>query len=194
MKKIILLIILFVCSTACNQEGRKILTELPNELENIQESNDPTEGEIVAKSLSEMTPLSEEVLRNLIPKQMKDLLVDEKITVVGQQVMGSFGEKKFSISIVDVAGVNNQVAAQFIDSYTFDKTKETENFKTINEERDGIKTHAEYYRNNGKSEIYFLYNKRFYISFSNDDNQLKLNPDELWKAFDESALESLKNY
>ncbi|OBX24992.1 hypothetical protein LX77_03363 [Gelidibacter algens] len=193
MRKLIYIVILG-CLLSCNQEAQKILTELPNEIENVQESNEPTEGEKVAIRLSEIAPLSEEALRKAFPKQLKALPVDEDIMVIGQQVIGGFGDRTITLSIVDAAGPNNQIAAQLIDSYAFDKPQETENFKIVNQERDGIETHAEYYKYSGKSEMSFLFNKRFYISLSNNDNRVKLNPDELWEAFDISVLEPYKEY
>lgn len=83
----------------------------------------------------------------------------------------------------------NQLAAQFINSYGYNKLpKETDTFKVVNKERNVIKTYAEYYKKSDKSEIWFLYNNRFYISLSNDDNRIKMTSDELWDAFDNSEL------
>lgn len=189
-----LYVMLLGCLLSCNQESRKILTELPNEIDSFQDSNDPTEGEKVAKALSEITPLTEDVLRNLFPKQMKGLSKDESIVVVGQQVMGSFGDMKFSLSIADAAGVYNQLATHIIDSYEFDDAQETDIFKVIKEERNGIKTTTDYYKKTGEIEMRFMYDKRFYITWDIHDNSSQMTPDQLWEAFDISALEPFKKY
>lgn len=190
----IIYIMFLGCLLSCNQEGRKMSNELPNDIENVEDGNDPTEGEKVAKKLSEITPLSEDVLRNLFPKQMKGLSRDENVVVMGQQVMGSFGDEKFSLSIVDAAGYNNQIAAQIMDSYAFDKPQETEIFKVIKEERNGIETITDYYKKSREIEMRFLYNKRFYITWDIHDNSTQITPDQLWDAFDLGALEPFKKY
>ncbi|MFD2916591.1 hypothetical protein [Psychroserpens luteus] len=194
MKNVIQSILLLLFCVSCNSEAKKILNELPNEIENIQENNELSEGQKVATKLSETTPLSEDALRKAFPKQLKALQVDEKIMVIGQQIMGNFGDKKISLSIVDAAGDNNQLAQQIIDSYAFDKLQETENFKVIKQVRNGIETITDYYKTTVKSEIRFLYNNRFYVTLSNNENRIKLNPDELWDAFDIRVLEPLKEY
>lgn len=191
MKQVII-IVLLGCLLSCNQEAKKILTELPNEMENIQESNHLTEGQKIATELSKMTPLTENALRKAFPKQLKELPVDKITTVIGQQIIGSFGDQKISLSIADAAGDANQLAAHMVDSYTFNKPQETENFKVIKEERNGMETVTDYNKTAVQSEIRFLYNKRFYITLSNNDNRIKLNPDELWEAFDINALNGYK--
>jgi hypothetical protein len=191
MRKLIYIVILG-CLLSCNQEAQKILTELPNEIENIQNSNEPTEGEKVAIRLSEIAPLSEEALRKAFPKQLKALPLDEDINVLGQQIIGSFGDRKMSLSIADAAGNASQLAAFMINSYEFHKPQESQNLKIVKQERNGMETITDYYKTTGKSEIRFLYNKRFYITFSNNDNSIKLNPDELWEAFDINALKGYK--
>lgn len=191
MKQVII-IVLLGCLLSCNQEAKKILTELPNEMENIQESNHLTEGQKIATELSKMTPLTEDALRKAFPKQLKELPVDKKTTVIGQQIIGSFGDKKISLSIADAAGDANQLAAHMVDSYTYNKPQETEHFKVIKQERNGMETVKDYNKTAVQSEIRFLYNKRFYITLSNNDNRIKLNPDELWEAFDINALNGYK--
>lgn len=191
--KHVIFIVLLGCLLSCNQEAKKILTELPNEMENMQESNDLTEGQKVANRLSEITPISEEALRKSFPKALKSLPVDEKIVVIGQQVIGSFDDRKIAISITDAAGINNQLAAHFIDGYRYNKLpEENDSFKVVKKERDGVETHTDYYKKTGKSEMSFLFNKRFHISISNNDNRVKLTPDELWEAFDINALNGYK--
>jgi hypothetical protein len=179
MRKLIYIVILGSL-LSCNQEAQKILTELPNEIENVQESNEPTEGEKVATRLSEIAPLSEEALRKAFPKQLKQLPVDEDIMVIGQQVIGGFGDRTITLSITDAAGNNNQLASQAIDGYRFNKvSEENDSFKVVKKERDGIETHTDYYMKTCKSEMVFLFNKRFYISLSNNDNRGKLIEDQL---------------
>lgn len=193
--KHLIFIVLLGSVLSCNQEAKKIQTELPNEMEKMQESNNPTEGQNVANRLSEITPISEEALRRSFPEALKALPVDEKNVVVGQQIIGSFGGKKISLSITDAAGINNQLAAHTIDGYRYSKVpEENDSFKVVKKERDGVETHTDYYKKIGKSEMSFLFNERFHISLSNNDNRVKLTPDELWDAFDISVLEPLKVY
>lgn len=192
MKNVIKSILVLLICVSCNSEAKKTLTELPNEIENIQENNEPSEGQKVAEKLSKMTPFSEDALRKAFPKQLKELSVDDKITVIGQQIIGRFGDGKISLSIADAAGDANQLAQQMIDSYAFNQHQENEHFKVIKQERNGMETLTDYYKTNGESEVRFLYNKRFYITFSNDDNMIKMNPDELWEAFDINTLNGYK--
>lgn len=191
MKNILkLIIVLFIVS--CNSEAKKILNELPNEMENSQNDNAASEGDKLALKLAEITPLSEDELRKAFPKQLKALPVDEDIMVLGQQIIGHFGDKKMSLSIADAAGNASQLAALMMDSYEFYKLKESQNLKIVKQERDGMETLTSYYKTTGESEVTFLYNKRFYITFSNNHNTIKLNPDELWDAFDVNALNGYK--
>jgi hypothetical protein len=188
MKNLISSVLVVLLCVSCNSEAKKILNELPNEMENIQENNELSAGQKVAQKLADITPLSADAMRKAFPKQLNPLHVDENVVVIGQQIIGSFGDKKVSISIADAAGEANQLAAHMVDSYALDEHQETQNFKVVKQERNGMETLSDYYITTGKSEIRFLYHQRFYVTFSNNDNKVKMNPDELWEAFDVNAL------
>ncbi|QTY28074.1 hypothetical protein [Flavobacterium sp. CS20] len=194
MKKFILLMVFVTVLISCDKKPKQILTDvLPALKDKGNYTQQISEGQKVATKLSKITPLSEDELKNAFPKHLKGVPVDEKIMVIGQQVVGSFGNHEISLSIADAAGNKNQLAANFINSYTYNKVpEETNNFKVVNTEHSGIKTHAEYFKKNGRSGIWFLYNNRFYISLRNDDNRIKMDPDELWEAFDINALQNFK--
>jgi len=195
MKKVILLSVLVVLvMISCDKKSKQVSTDLSPVKETIQSiQQELSEGQKVAENLSKKTPLAEDELKNAFPKNMNELPVDDKIIVVGQQVMGSFGDNKISLSITDAAGMNNQLASFFIDSYLNNKEFEsTDSFQTLRKERNGIKTSTNYYENNGKSELSLLYNNRYLVIVENNDNQIKMTPDQLWEAFDINALENYK--
>jgi len=194
MKKIFFLSVLMAIVASCDQNEKKVLNQLSQSVEIIENnSQQDSEGQKVAKMLSEVEPLSQSELKNAFPKKIKELLVDDKITVLNQQIIGRFGDKKITLSISDAAGVNNQLAAFFIDSYNMNNEEiNNENFKIITKERNGIKTITDYYTANGKSEIRFLYNNRYFVTLANNENNIKANPDELWDAFDINELKNFK--
>lgn len=193
MRKIIILIVLALLITSCDKKANQVLKELPKALDTPETTYQQiSESQKITEKLAKTTPLTETELQNAFPKKINDLDVDDKITVIGQQIIGSFGKHKITLSVMDAAGINSELGGYFIDSYTYNKEEETDNHKIIHKERNGIKTITNYYVYKGGCEINFLYENRYYIMLGNNDNEIKMNPDELWNAFDINALKKFK--
>ncbi|MEZ4842328.1 MAG: hypothetical protein R2821_12660 [Flavobacteriaceae bacterium] len=193
MKMIFLLCVLALTFVSCENKAKPVVKQILQANEVSESSTqEVSESQKIAEKLAKTTPLTEDELKNAFPKRIKDLEIDKEPIVLGQQVMGMFGDHKISLSVTDAAGTSNQLASHFIDNYSFHNEEDNESFKWLKKERDGIKTYASYYTSNGQSEITMLLSNRFYVIISNNDNRTKMTPDELWVAIDHNVLKNFK--
>jgi len=190
MKFSLQFIILFALLFSCNPEAKKVTEGLLKEVEKIEKDGVTTHTEIekLQEELIKKTPLTEEELLRAFPKELTGLALDKVSAIPGMgQVVGQFGNRKISLSIADAAGEKNALATVFIGNYSF-VNPSTENRKFSNIERDGIKTVSDYNAYDKETEMWLLYDNRYYISLSGTD----MNPEELWQAFDINALKGYK--
>ncbi len=190
MKNILKSILVLLLIVACNTEAKKVTDGLLKEIDQIENEGISSNNELekLEEELSSKTPLTDEELLQAYPQNLRELSLDKAGAIPGgQQVVGQFGNRKISLSIADAAGKNNSIASNFIGNYGF-VNPSTENRKFSNIERDGIKTVSDYNAYDNETEMWLLYNNRYYISLRGDD----MNPDELWQAFDINALNGYK--
>ncbi|MFV0593275.1 MAG: hypothetical protein ACK5M7_18015 [Draconibacterium sp.] len=196
MKRLIFLGLLAVCFVACNTKVKKVSEIVSQAMESTENTvQGISEGDKVAEKLLKTTPLNGDELESAFPLKIRDLELNGKITVVAQQVMGQFGHRKeLMLSVMDGAGNNSQAVAFFIARYKlpYEPGSDTNSFKLIKKERDGINTLTDYHINRGKCEVWFLYRNRYVVTVENNDNTAKMTPDELWAAFDVNALDKFK--
>jgi hypothetical protein len=128
---------------------------------NVASQNDwkKIENELLKK-----TPLTDEELLSAFPKELMGYSLDKVITIPNmQQVVGQFGNRKISLSIADAAGEKNSLATTFIGNYSF-VNPSTENRKFNNIERSGIRTISDYNTYDNATEMWLLYDNRYFIS------------------------------
>lgn len=179
----VLVLLLFI---SCNSEPKKVTDGLLDDVEQIENDGVTrhTEIEKVQEELLQKRPLTDQALLEVFPKNLKGLALDNVRAIPGlQQVVGQFGNRKISLSIADAAGEINALATNFIGNYSF-VNPSTENLKFSNIERDAIKTVSEYNAYDNETEMWLLFDNRYYVVLSGKN----MNPEELWQAFDLNAL------
>jgi len=190
MKKLLQLVIVFALLFSCNPDAKKVTEGLLKEIEKIEEEGITTNTEIekLQEQLLKKKPLTDEELLHAFPKELMGYSSDKVIAIPNlQQVVGQFGNRKISLSIADAAGEKNSLATTFIGNYSF-VNPSTENRKFNNIERSGIRTISDYNAYDNATEMWLLYDNRYFISLRGDD----MNPEELWQAFDINTLKEYK--
>lgn len=178
MKRPILITAFLFLLLACQEKEKQGLTQIKQVLNQTKSTQqEESKGQIVANKLANTIPLNEDQLRDAFPKRINDLAVDDRITVIGQQIIGNFGNHKITLSVMDASGINSQAAAHFLDSYSYNKDEFSEGFKIIRKERNGIKTTSDYYTTQEQSEIRFLFRDRYYITLANNNTLIQMTPD-----------------
>lgn len=191
MKNILQSILVLLLFISCNSEAKKVTKDVLKSVEQTEEksANQPSDFDNITNELLQKTPLTDEELLQAFPKDLRGLPLDKVGTIPrNQQVVGQFGSRKISLSIADAAGEKNVLATMFIGNYSF-VNPSTENRKFNNIERDGIKTVSDYNAYDNETEMWLLFDNRYFISLS----AKAMNPDELWEAFDINALNGYKD-
>ncbi|MDW5290222.1 hypothetical protein [Formosa sp. PL04] len=174
-----------------------ILEEVRGNNEDINEKYD-----LLLKELGTETPLPEEQLMKVFPKNMGVFNLDAsdngnnnpRITS-DETVVGSFGEGKVRIEILDAAGKNVMGAILPLKMLHLNKiTSELNNtIRYSKKERNGILTFCtdrdEAVGADYESDIRFLYDDRFYVILEGK----MMDTDALWQAFDINALKGYKD-
>ncbi len=191
MKNLLYSFLVLSLCLSCNSEAKKVSNALLQEVDRIENEGISTNTELekLEKELLQKTSLTDAELLRAFPKNLRELsLYEEASTAPGMpQAFGQFGKRKISLSIADAAGDFNSLATTFIGNYGL-VNPSTENRKFNHIERDGIKTMSDYNAYDNETEMWLLYDNRFFISLRGDD----MNPEGLWEAFDINALTGYK--
>ncbi|WP_162623355.1 hypothetical protein [Confluentibacter sediminis] len=188
MKRIILILILVVFSVSCGNDSKKTDSSAGN---NTQVEEHEKELSIDSKDLKELlsktTLLTEAEFKEVFPKSIRGLALDDEVEIINQQGYAEYGNGKITLAIHDCAGKNSGMATMFGTAYNI-KKHDVDDIKYSNQKRDAIKTINTYRANRNQSDIVFLHNNRWYVNLSGKT----MNPDELWEAFDLNALKNFK--
>lgn len=189
MKNILKLTFVIMFLMSCNDATKSTVSEegATTEAADVNENTNGNKDNLL-KQLASKIPLTNDQLKSAFPKNIQDLQLDKEPVVNGQTISGHFGGRKITMGITDSSGNNYLRASYYLDALNDEGFVDTADTKHIKKERNGVQTFTKHYVGS-HTELEFLYQNRFLVHLVSE-----MTPDELWKAFDISTLQSYKNY
>jgi hypothetical protein len=187
MKNLLKAIIVLLLIVSCRFEAKKVNDDLLHENEQMEKLEmSINKWEKIENNLSKKTPLSDDELLQAFPKNLMGTPLDKVDVYPGMnQVYGTFGNGKISLSIADAAGNKSGLAISFYTFFSY-VPPASEKSKLIKIERDGVKTITDYKHN--VTEIRLLLDNRYIVNLS----AKMMNPEEVWQTFDIKDLNGYK--
>ncbi len=199
MKKYLLSFLLISLLIGCkdNPVTKKIqeTTETVSNTTHVVKEMNKMQDDI--KDLSGVTPLTNDELKAWLPTEINGMKrISYKAGEVGMMGISSLNatfanedkSKKFSINLIDGAGemgASVTASMRMMMSQDFEEEDEYSSRKTVT--RNGKKAIEESQKNNSRSTIQFMENKRFYIEAKGEN----MGIDETWDAIEKLKLNKL---
>lgn len=199
LKITFVLLLLVSCKDANDSKALEgVMNEVTGKNEDVNQKYD-----LLLKDLGTKTVLSSEQLLEAFPEKLGKLSLDSKENgnnepriTSSKTVVGSFGDNKVRMEILDAAGENaysaiiplkmlhlNKVTSEYNNTIRYSK-KERNELLTFGTDRDEA-VGADY-----EADIRFLHDNRFYITLEGKE----MDTDALWNAINIDDLKRFKEF
>lgn len=198
MKKLLLAFFAIAMFFACDNPVSKKIKETKEQVTNSTNAmKEVTNMQDDIQELQAIDPLTNEELKSWLPDDINGMKrISFKAGQMGMVQISSIEatyanedkSKQFKIEVIDGAGAMGATAtAAMRMMFTQDFEEETEYKTRKTVKRNGMKAIEEYRKDNNRSTIEFMRDKRFYMKATGTNMDL----DETWDAIDEIDAEDL---
>lgn len=198
MKRKIGMFLAIILLMACKNETTDKLKEATNGISNVTSViSNAQDAQEESSKLKELTPLTNDALKAWLPGSLGDL--DRTGFKVGKtgymnvsSIEGTYKNddgRELKVEIMDGAGEMGSVLMTSMSMATkMEVEEEDENKHLQTLTRDGIKAKQTYFKNRNKTELQFIYGRRFVVMVKGKD----IEPENTWNLVDALDLEDLE--